>query len=30
MLQALNAGKIISKDLLFKDVTPEDRAKRGE
>ena len=25
MLQALNAGKIISKDLLFKDVTPEDR-----
>jgi hypothetical protein len=30
MLQALNAGKIISKDLLFKDVTPEDRAARGE
>ena len=30
MLQALNAGKIISKDLLFKDVTPDDRAKRGE
>ena len=30
MLQALNVGKIISKDLLFKDVTPEDRAKRGE
>ncbi len=30
MLQALNAGKIISKDLLFKDVTPEDRATRGE
>ena len=30
MLQALNAGKIISKDLLFKDVTPENRATRGE
>jgi hypothetical protein len=30
MLQALNAGKIISKDLLFKDVTPEDRATKGE
>lgn len=30
MLQALNAGKIISKDLLFKDVTPEDRASKGE
>jgi hypothetical protein len=30
MLQALNAGKIISKDLLFKDVTPEDRAAKGE
>jgi hypothetical protein len=30
MLQALNAGKVISKDLLFKDVTPEDRAKLGE
>lgn len=30
MLQALNAGKLISKDLLFKDVTPEDRATRGE
>jgi hypothetical protein len=30
MLQALNAGKIISKDLLFKDVTPEDRQTRGE
>ncbi|MCX6029334.1 MAG: hypothetical protein NT169_08530 [Chloroflexi bacterium] len=30
MLQALNAGKIISKDLLFKDVRPEDRAARGE
>jgi hypothetical protein len=30
MLQALNAGKIISKDLLFKDVTPEDRESLGE
>ncbi len=30
MLQALNAGKIISKELLFKDVTPEARATRGE
>jgi hypothetical protein len=30
MLQALVAGKIISKDLLFKDVRPEDRAKYGE
>jgi hypothetical protein len=30
MLQALNAGKVISKDLLYKDVTPEDRANRGE
>ncbi len=30
MLQALNAGKIISKDLLFKDVTPEDRKTLGE
>jgi hypothetical protein len=30
MLQALNAGKIISKDLLFKDVTAEDRATKGE
>ena len=26
MLQAFNAGKIISKELLFKDVTPEARA----
>ncbi|MHB8278073.1 MAG: hypothetical protein ACYDIA_10535 [Candidatus Humimicrobiaceae bacterium] len=30
MLQALNAGKIISKDLLFKDVRKEDRGKIGE
>jgi hypothetical protein len=30
MLQALVAGKIISKDLLYKDVRPEDREKRGE
>lgn len=30
MLQALNAGKIISKDLMFKDVRPEDRAAHGE
>jgi hypothetical protein len=30
MLQALNAGKVISKELLYKDVTPEDRAKLGE
>jgi hypothetical protein len=27
MFQALNAGKIISKDLLFKDVRPEDRER---
>jgi hypothetical protein len=30
MLQAKVAGKIISKDLLFKDVRPEDRKTRGE
>jgi hypothetical protein len=30
MLQALVAGKVISKDLLFKDVRPEDRETRGE
>ena len=30
MLQALNAGSIISKDLLFKDVRPEDRERHGE
>ncbi len=30
MLQALNAGKIISKELLFKDVCKEDRENKGE
>lgn len=30
MLQALNAGKIISKELLWKDVRPEDREREGE
>lgn len=30
MLQALVAGKIISKELLFKDVRKEDREKYGE
>jgi hypothetical protein len=30
MFQALNAGRIISKELLFKDVRPEDRAAHGE
>jgi hypothetical protein len=30
MLQALNAGKIISKDLLWKDVRAEDRETKGE
>jgi hypothetical protein len=30
MLQALNAGKIISKDLLWKDVRDEDREAIGE
>ncbi len=30
MLQALVAGKIISKDLLYKDVRVDDREKRGE
>lgn len=29
-LQALVGGKIISKELLFKDVRPEDRQKYGE
>jgi hypothetical protein len=30
MLQALNAGRIISKELLWKDVSAEDRARYGE
>jgi hypothetical protein len=30
MLQALVGGKIISKELLFKDVRKEDRARLGE
>jgi hypothetical protein len=30
MFQALNAGRIISKDLLFKDVRPADREAQGE
>jgi hypothetical protein len=30
MLQALNAGRIISKELLWKDVRAEDREKKGE
>jgi len=30
MFQALNAGTIISKDLLFKDVSDEERSERGE
>lgn len=30
MFQALNAGKIISRDLMFKDVRPEDRQQKGE
>jgi hypothetical protein len=30
MLQALNAGKIISKDLLYKDVSEGDRRRLGE
>jgi hypothetical protein len=30
MLQALVAGQIISKDLLFKDVRPQDREQKGE
>jgi hypothetical protein len=30
MLQALNAGKIISKELLFKDVHPDDRRRLAE
>ena len=30
MLQALNAGEIISKELLWKDVRPIDREEKGE
>ena len=30
MFQALNAGRIILKDLLFKDVRPADRQAHGE
>lgn len=30
MFQALNAGRIISKDLLFKDVRAQDRRTQGE
>jgi hypothetical protein len=30
MFQALNGGRIISKDLLFKDVRAEDRMAEGE
>lgn len=30
MLQALNAGIIISKELLWKDVRPKDREEKGE
>jgi len=30
MFQALNAGQIISKDLLFKDVRAQDRRDHGE
>jgi hypothetical protein len=30
MLQALNVGRIISKELLWKDVRPEDREEQGE
>jgi len=30
MLQALNAGRIISKELLWKDVRQEDREREGE
>jgi len=30
MLQALNAGRIISKELLWKDVRKEDRERYGE
>jgi hypothetical protein len=30
MLQALNAGRIISKELMWKDVRPRDREEQGE
>jgi len=30
MLQAISGGRKMSKDLLFKDIRPEDRAKYGE
>ena len=30
MFQALNAGRIISKETLFKDVRPQDRREHGE
>ena len=30
MFQALNAGRIIDKELLYKDVAPSDRAEMGE
>jgi hypothetical protein len=30
MLQAMNGGTIISKELLFKDVHPDDRKRLGE
>jgi hypothetical protein len=30
MLQALNGGSIISKELLWKDVRPQDREAKGE
>ncbi len=30
MLQALNAGRIISKELLWKDIRPQDREHYGE
>ncbi len=30
MFQALNAGEIISKELLYKDVSPHDREELGE
>lgn len=30
MFQALNAGRLVSKDLLFKDIRPEDRQRHGD